>query len=78
MSCDAFEGLRGREDSVRYLGLLKNLKTLLEASQRRLRHLEATAADPDEILREQDFAKKVERQIRRLETQVFLSEFGVE
>ena len=60
------------------VGRLKQLRTLLDATQLRIAQLEESGADQTEIVQEHSLAESVNKELRRLETQIFVSEFGQE
>ena len=60
------------------VGRLKQLRTLLDATQLRIAQLEESGADQTEIVQEHSLAESVNKELRRLETHIFVSEFGQE
>ena len=60
------------------VGRLKQLKTLLGATQQRIKQLEQSGADQTEIIGEQSLAEAVRKELLCQETQNLISELALE
>ena len=77
---DFFPGnSRNPRDVFRDLERIKELRTLLDASRRRLRKLERYPySDPSEIAEERSFVDRIRRQLLRQERRAVMSQFGMD
>jgi hypothetical protein len=77
--CDFFSAPGRSRDVLRDLGRIKDLRSLADATRRKLHVLEKNPyADPRQLAEERAFLELVQRELYKLETRTVMAEFGVE
>jgi hypothetical protein len=77
--CDLLGGPRRSRDVLRDLGRVKDLRSLVDATRRKLHVLEKNPhSDPKQLAEERTFLELVQRELYKLEIRTVMAEFGVE
>jgi len=78
-NCNFFSAPGGSRDVLRNLERIKDLRSLVDATKRKLCLLEKNPyADPKHLAEERTFLDLVQRELHKLETRTVMAEFGVE